>query len=106
MMGVLERGHTDAARNQARNQLGNQRGFARAAPAGETDNAHGSPYSKTPHWACAGARSMVSIDKITPQRNKSAVAVGPCKAPINISARIRNPFRSVSSRRYNLSART
>ena len=51
VMGVLERGHADAARDQARNELLDQRGFARPAPAGETDNAHVpliAPYSKTP----------------------------------------------------------
>ena len=41
VMGVLERRHPQAARDQARQHLGDQRGLARAAPAGESDDAHG-----------------------------------------------------------------
>jgi len=48
VMGVLERGYADAARNQARNELGDQCGFARPASAGETDDAHGFLIAKRP----------------------------------------------------------
>src|SRR5450755_2753907 len=48
VMGVLERGYADAARDQARNELGDQRGFARPTPAGETDDTHGFLIAKRP----------------------------------------------------------
>src|SRR4029077_18073893 len=48
VIGVLERGRFDSARDQARNQLGNTRGFAQAAPTGETDNSHGPLIAKRP----------------------------------------------------------
>src|SRR5262245_48478795 len=48
MMRVLERRDFHPVRDQTRDQLGDQRGFARTAPAGEADNAHGALYSKTP----------------------------------------------------------
>ena len=41
VMRVLDRRHPAAARDQARQRLGDQRGLARAAPAGESDDAHG-----------------------------------------------------------------
>ena len=54
VMGVLERRHAHAARDQARDELGDQRGFAGTAPAGETDDAHGAliPHRAVPSsWA-------------------------------------------------------
>src|SRR6266567_3914536 len=40
VVGVLERRHSKTTRNDAWDHFGNERGLARAAPAGEADNAH------------------------------------------------------------------
>ena len=69
VMGVLERGYADAARDQARDELLDQSGFARPTPAGETDDAHGSLIAKRP-----AARPGVFTASATPDYSAGRIA--------------------------------
>src|SRR5688572_21996622 len=48
-MGVLEGGYFEPARYEPRDHLGEERGLARAAPARESDDTHGSTIAANAH---------------------------------------------------------
>src|SRR5262249_13216074 len=92
MVGVLEGRDLQAPPHEAGDHLGEQRGFARAAPAGEADDAHGGHYRQRCRTAAALSAVMpaaTGIQYVLSRADRTTKAAGywvPARREPSISA--------------------